>query len=177
MIENTEDSRFPVLVARVSAVRLARVVERVLGMVGSHERGYMNVCTVHTILECVDDPVMAAIVNASTMAVPDGMPLVWLGRRMFPDADVQRCYGPDLMLAVCEAGLAMGLRHCLYGGAPDVLDENLKAKCPELMLVERISPPFRELTIEKKQQMADRINVYIENADGVLLFCCISGWY
>ncbi len=153
--------RFPVLVARISAVRPARVVDRVLAMVTARERGYMNVCTVHTILECADSPIMTRIVNGSTMAVPDGMPLVWLGRRAFPDADVQRCYGPDLMLAVCEAGLAMGLRHCLYGGAPDVLallEQNLKAKFPGLDVVERISPPFRDLTEAEKQQIVDRIN-------------------
>jgi N-acetylglucosaminyldiphosphoundecaprenol N-acetyl-beta-D-mannosaminyltransferase len=156
-----QSSRYPVLATSISAVRPAVVVERVLAMVAARERGYINVCTVHTMLECVDDPVMAAIVNAGTLAVPDGMPLVWLGRRACPEADVQRCYGPDLMLAVCKAGLATGLRHCLYGGAPDVLElleQNLKAKFPRLDLVDRISPPFRDLTAEEKQQMADRIN-------------------
>ncbi len=153
--------RFPVLAASISATRPPAVVKRVLEMVARRERGYINVCTVHTMLECLDDPAMAAIVNGGTLAVPDGMPLVWLGRREFPEAGVERCYGPDLMLAVCEAGLSTGLRHCLYGGAPDVLElleQNLKAKFPGLDVVERISPPFRDLTAEEKQQMADRIN-------------------
>ena len=157
----TQISRFKVLAAQVSAVRPDIVVQEVLRMVSAREHGYVNVCTVHTMLECVNDPRMAAIVNGSSMAVPDGMPLVWLGRQAFPDAGVQRCYGPDLMLAVCEVGLATGLRHCLYGGAPDVLallEQNLKTKFPGLAVVERISPPFRELTELEKQQMADRIN-------------------
>jgi len=154
-------SRFPVLSVGISAVCPVTVVQEVLRLVSTRDRGYINVCTVHTMLECVDDPSMAAIVNRSTLAVPDGMPLVWLGRRAFPDADVQRCYGPDLMLVVCEAGLATGVRHCLYGGAPDVLallEQNLKAKFPGLAVVERISPPFRDLAEAEKQQMADRIN-------------------
>lgn len=157
----TQPSRFPVLAASISAVRPAVVVERVLAMVSARARGYINVCTVHTMLECVDDRRMADIVNSSTLAVPDGMPLVWLGRRAFPEADVQRCYGPDLMLAICEAGLVTGLRHCLYGGAPDVLElleQNLKTKFPGLKVVERISPPFRDLTDAEEQQMATRIN-------------------
>lgn len=161
MKHSQQSFRYPVLATRISAVRPAVVVERVLAMVAARERGYINVCTVHTMLECVDNPAMAAIVNGSTLAVPDGMPLVWLGRRAFPDADVQRCYGPDLMLAVCEAGQTTGLRHCLYGGAPDVLElleQNLKAMFPRLDVVVRISPPFRELTGAEKQQMADRIN-------------------
>jgi len=156
-----ENPRFPVLAVRISATRPSAVVERVLQMVAARERGHINVCTVHTMLECADDPGMAAIVNGSTMAVPDGMPLVWLGRRAFPVAGVQRCYGPDLMLAVCEAGLSTGLRHCLYGGAPDVLElleRNLKTKFPGLDVVERISPPFRKLTDAENDEMAERIN-------------------
>jgi len=161
MIDDVQDPRFPVLAASISAVRPAVVVDRVLAMVAARERGYINVCTVHTMLECVDDPAMAASVNGGMLAVPDGMPLVWLGRRAFPAANVQRCYGPDLMLEICGAGLGAGLRHCLYGGAPDVLallEQNLKTKFPGLAVVERISPPFRELTELEKQQMADRIN-------------------
>lgn len=153
--------RFRVLAVGISAVGPARVVERVLQMVQDRERGYVNVCTVHTMLECVDDPVMAASVNGGTLAVPDGMPLVWLGRQAFPAANVQRCYGPDLMLAICEAGLGAGLRHCLYGGAPDVLEaleRNLKTRFPGLQVVERISPPFRALTGGEKDAMAARIN-------------------
>ncbi len=160
-MEDSVEPRFPVLATSISAVRPVVVVRRVLEMVAVRERGYVNVCTVHTMLECVDDPRMAAIVNGSSLAVPDGMPLVWLGQRAFPEAGVQRCYGPDLMLAVCKAGLATGMRHCLYGGAPDVLElleRNLKAKFPGLDVVERISPPFRELAAAENQQMADRIN-------------------
>jgi len=161
LIMRDDKLRFPVLAASISATRPPAVVEWVLAMVATRERGYINVCTVHTMLECVDDPRMAEIVNQSTLAIPDGMPLVWLGRRAFPKAGVQRCYGPDLMLAVCEAGLSTGLRHCLYGGAPDVLallEQNLKAMFPGLAVVERISPPFRELSGVEKQQMAARIN-------------------
>jgi len=157
----SESLRFPVLAVGISAVHPGAVVERVLAMVAARERGYINVCTVHTMLECVDDRRMAAIINDSTMAVPDGMPLVWLGRRAFPGAGVRRCYGPDLMLAVCEAGLQTGMRHCLYGGAPDVLElleQNLKAKFPGLDVVERISPPFRDMTKSEKQYIANRIN-------------------
>jgi len=160
-VQAKTEPRFSVLAANISAVQSTAVVERVQEMVVARERGYVNVCTVHTMLECVDDPRMAAIVNDSTMAVPDGMPLVWLGRRAFPEADVQRCYGPDLMLAVCEAGLATGMRHCLYGGAPDVLElleQNLKATFPGLHVVERISPPFRDMTKSEKQYIANRIN-------------------
>jgi len=153
--------RFRVLAAYISAVCPRQVVDRVMDMVTTRERGYIHVCTVHTMLECVDDPQLAAIVNTATLAVPDGMPLVWLGRKAFPPAGVQRCYGPDLMLAVCEAGIAMGMRHCLYGGTPDVLEklaQNLEARFPGIRIVESMSPPFRPLTDTEQSDMVERIN-------------------
>ena len=160
-MNDTRDIRYEVLAALISATNPATVVERVMRMVADREKGYINVCTVHTVLECVDDAGMAAIVNGGTLAVPDGMPLVWLGRRAGPKLDVQRCYGPDLMLAICEAGIAQGVRHCLYGGTPKalaVLEENLMQRFPGLQIVERISPPFRELGETEQQEMLARIN-------------------
>jgi N-acetylglucosaminyldiphosphoundecaprenol N-acetyl-beta-D-mannosaminyltransferase len=71
------------------------------------------------------------------------MPLVWLGPR-----GVERVYGPDLMLAVCDAGRAIGLRHYFYGGSPDVaqtLAQNLELRFPGLVIASTFTPPFREL--------------------------------
>ena len=33
---------------------------------------------------------------------------------------VERVYGPDLMLACCEASVTKGYRHFFYGGGPGV---------------------------------------------------------
>jgi len=46
---------------------------------------------------------------------------------------VSRVYGPDLMLATCQAGLGRGYCHFLYGGAEGVaaaLAEALRARFP-----------------------------------------------
>jgi len=160
-VPEKDDKRYKVLAVRISAVRPAVVSARVLEMVKTKTRAYINVCTVHTMLECVDDPHLAEIVNQSTMAVPDGMPLVWLGRKAVPDANVQRCYGPDLMLALCEAGVSAGVKHCFYGGTPEVLQklqDNLGKRFPGIKIVEAIAPPFRELTPEESKDVAEQIN-------------------
>ncbi len=153
--------RYRVLAARISAVCPTVVSACVLEMVKTKTRGYINVCTVHTMLECVDDPRLAEVVNQSSMAVPDGMPLVWLGRKAFPDMNVQRCYGPGLMLEICEAGVPAGLKHCFYGGTPEVLhklQDNLEKRFPSIKVVEAIAPPFRKLTSEESRDVAARIN-------------------
>ena len=104
---------------------------------------------------------MADIVNRSTMAVPDGMPLVWLGRRALLHGDVQRCYGPDLMLAICEAGLDSEWKHCLYGATTEVLEklrQQFEARFPRIKIVESIAPPFRPLTEAEQADVVERIN-------------------
>lgn len=64
------------------------------------------------------------------------------------DRNVERVYGPDLMLAVCDAGRAVGLRHYLYGGVPGVAAElraKLTARFAGLEIVGTFTPPFRPL--------------------------------
>ena len=93
--------RFPVAGARISAVDLAFAVRLVLEWIGRGERRYVNVCTSDIAVKCHDLPAMADAVNASDLATPDGMPLVWAGR--WQGFKVSRVYGPDLMLAVVAA--------------------------------------------------------------------------
>lgn len=151
--------RFPVVNVRISALTFDQALTLIDGWIARRERHYVNVCTTHTVLECHDAPELAAIVNQAGMATPDGMPLVWLGRlRGHP---VERVYGPDLMLAVCERGQARGYRHFFYGGAEGVaerLAERLRARFPRLLVAGVYSPPFRPLTAEEERDVAARIN-------------------
>ena len=49
------------------------------------------------------------ILNRAGMVTPDGMPLVFLSRWK-GHTEVERVYGPDLMLAVCEEAARKGWR-------------------------------------------------------------------
>ena len=56
------------------------------------------------------------------------------------------------MLAGCDAGRAVGLRHSFIGGARGVaeaLKQKLTARFPGLEVVHTFSPPFRSLTAEE----------------------------
>ena len=135
--------RYNVLGVGVSALTLAEARDRVLEGKGSARRGYVCVTGVHGVMESQDDPALRRIHNEAFLVTPDGMPLVWLG-----PAGVERVYGPDLMLAVCDAGRARGTRHYFYGGAPGVAEElrdRLCARYPGLEVVGTFTPPFRPL--------------------------------
>ena len=151
--------RFPVVDVRISALTFDQALGLIDGWIARREHHYVNVCTTHTVLECHDAPELAAIVNQAGMATPDGMPLVWLGR--LRGHAVERVYGPDLMLAVCEGGQAHGYRHFFYGGAEGVaetLAARLRARFPRMLVAGVYSPPFRPLTAAEERDVAARIN-------------------
>jgi len=78
--------------------------------------------------------------------VPDGMPLVWVGRRR--GHDIGRVAGADLVDAVCRASLATGQSHFFYGGRPGVADEmaaRLAARHAGLRVAGTLAPPMREI--------------------------------
>ncbi len=100
---------------------------------------------VHGVMEAQEDAEFRNILNHAWLNTPDGMPMVWVGRQQgFREMD--RVYGPDLMLLVCEYTRDKGYRHFFYGGADGVAEElkqRLVEKFPGLNVVGTYTPPFR----------------------------------
>jgi N-acetylglucosaminyldiphosphoundecaprenol N-acetyl-beta-D-mannosaminyltransferase len=141
-------SRFNVLGTAVAAVSLDQARDFVLTARGQKRLGYICCATAYNLDLARTDPELRRAYHHSCITTPDGMPLVWLGRWL-GHRGVTRVYGPDLLLAACEAGRALGLRHYFYGGAPGVAGElqaRLTARFPGLLIVGTFSPPYRELT-------------------------------
>ena len=111
-------SRYNVLGVGVSALTFAQARDLIVGVKGTLRRGYICLGTAHGLTEARRDPELRRIYNESWLTTPDGMPLVWLG-----PSGVERVYGPDLLLAVCDAGRRCGLRHYLFGGVPGVAEQ------------------------------------------------------
>jgi N-acetylglucosaminyldiphosphoundecaprenol N-acetyl-beta-D-mannosaminyltransferase len=88
------------------------------------------------------------------------MPLVWLCR-LAGFRPVERVYGPDLMLAVCEYGVERGYRHFFFGGGPDVpaaLAGRLAHRIAGLRVAGVISPPFGETSEPEEERLIGQIN-------------------
>ncbi len=99
-------------------------------------------------MESQRDPELMAIHNRSLLTVPDGMPLVWIGRRRLGPR-VSRAYGPDLMSRLFEMTRDGSVAHCLLGGTDDLLDElalALERRHPGVRITGRWAPPFRPMT-------------------------------
>ena len=152
--------RVDVLGVHVSAINMPLALETIDDWIARRERHYVCVTGVHGIMESQQDESLRRIHNAAGLVTPDGMPLVWVSR-LKGQRHVNRVYGPDLMLALCERSVADGYRHYLYGGmegVPERLAANLQRRFPGLLFVGMHSPPFGPMSDEQDEQITGMIN-------------------
>lgn len=152
--------RVDILGVHVSAIDPPMALAEIERWVTEREQHYVCVTGVHGVMESQRDPQLREIHNRSGLTTPDGMPMVWAGRRAGASW-MQRVYGPDLMLAVLERAAERGWTSYLYGGkegVPEVLADRLAARFPGLRIVGTFSPPFRSLTADEDAAVVDRIN-------------------
>jgi N-acetylglucosaminyldiphosphoundecaprenol N-acetyl-beta-D-mannosaminyltransferase len=152
--------RVNILGVGVSAINMEMALQTLAEWITRCESHYVCVTTVHGVMESQRDEQLRHIHNTAGLVTPDGMPLVWLSWRL-GFRHVERVYGPDLLLAVCEHGLPQSYRHFFYGGAPSVADTlaaRLQSRFPGLQVAGAYSPPFRPLTLTEDRAVVERIN-------------------
>src|SRR5216684_2585927 len=111
---------FSVLGVRVDAVQIPVAVRRMEEWIARRDGcRYIAVTGMHGVTEAQHDHQFKEILKSAALVVPDGMPLVWIGRRHGFDMR-RRVYGPELMATFCEQTAIKGYRHFFYGGAPGV---------------------------------------------------------
>lgn len=152
--------RTDVLGVPVSAVNLRMAVGIIARWVLLRERNYVCVTGVHGIMESWRDDDLRRIHAAAGMVTPDGMPMVWL-LKMAGHRHADRVYGPDLMLAMFDAGVARGVRHFLYGSTPETtarLQNKLLGLYPGASIVGIHSPPIRPVGAPEDDSVCQMIN-------------------
>jgi N-acetylglucosaminyldiphosphoundecaprenol N-acetyl-beta-D-mannosaminyltransferase len=137
------------------------VLDWMEAMVAADARGYLTAAAVNLVMSAREEPATMEAVLGATLAVPDGMPLVW-ALRALGHKRATRVYGPDLMLAFCARAAAAGTPMYLYGGrdeaARELLAARLCARHPGLRIVGGHTPPFRELTAEEERHVVADID-------------------
>jgi len=111
MIGNLKDAGLVnVLGVRVHPVSLESAAETIIGWAQHDSAGVKYVCVsgMHGIMEAQDDRQIQAILNRADLNVPDGMPLVFLGR-CAGFGSMHRVFGPDLMHEVIERSATRGI--------------------------------------------------------------------
>jgi N-acetylglucosaminyldiphosphoundecaprenol N-acetyl-beta-D-mannosaminyltransferase len=137
------------------------VVDWMERMIAAGARGYVTAAAVNLVMSAREDPETDAALQAATLAVPDGQPLVW-ALRALGHRRATRLYGPDLMAAFCARAAQRGIPIYLYGGrtpeALALLEQRLRERFPELPIAGSYSPPFRALSPQEEIEIAARID-------------------
>lgn len=152
--------RYNVLGVGVNALSLNVTRDLVVEAARNRQKGYVCFCDVNNISCARRSAEHRARLNASFLSTPDGMPLVWLGRHA-GHREVNRVYGPDLMLEVCRATAGTELTHFFYGGGAGTaaaLAEALLSRFPGLRVAGTETPPFRPLTADEAAALSTRIH-------------------
>src|SRR5579864_4418093 len=153
-----QTAKFAVLGVRVDAVQIPDTVAILESWIGQRDAcRYVAVTGMHGVSEAQYDLTFRAALDAASLVVCDGMPLVWLGRLRGHELR-RRVYGPELMETFCKTTGA-NYRHFFYGGAegvPDPLANVMHAK-HGIRIVGTYSPPFRALTPEEDREVCAMI--------------------
>jgi N-acetylglucosaminyldiphosphoundecaprenol N-acetyl-beta-D-mannosaminyltransferase len=164
--------RVNILGVGVSAVNMETALRQTEFLLDQGAQGYVCVTGVHGIMEAQSDDTFRDILNRSFLTTPDGMPTVWLGR-IHGFKEMNRVYGPDYMLGLCERSVERGYKHFLYGGKPGVAEElraELTRRFPGLQIVGTYTPPFRPLNPGEE----DELRAQLETLQADVLWCGLS---
>ena len=145
---------------RIDAHQIDTMVAQILAWAKEPSGRAVHLCNAYTLSLALHDDSLTALLNDADINLCDGMPLVWIARRLGLSHMRERVYGPDLMVATIDRGRPRGLRHYLYGSTPEVialLESNLRAQYSGVELVGVESGPFRPLTEVEEHELAGRI--------------------
>lgn len=159
MTESAATPRANVLGVGISTINLDLALKAVACALETRTKGYVCVTGVHGVMEAQDNPAFRDILNRSFLNTPDGMPMVWVGKRQ-GYLHMDRVYGPDLMLLVAEFTARTGHTHFFYGGAPGVAEElksRLEQRFPGIRIVGTYTPPFRPLNAAEETALITRV--------------------
>ncbi|MFC2141480.1 WecB/TagA/CpsF family glycosyltransferase [Acidobacteriota bacterium] len=144
-----------VRIDRVDLEASLHVIDDLIRKDGSHQVCVPNVWS--TVLMQKDQD-FKSINNRSSMAIPDGMPLVWVSR-LYGQPVPERVTGADLFFGCARLSEEKGYRIFLLGSTNEVLDamsQNLIKEYPELNIAGIYSPPYKDRFSEEDNQLMIR---------------------
>jgi N-acetylglucosaminyldiphosphoundecaprenol N-acetyl-beta-D-mannosaminyltransferase len=124
------------------------------------KHAYVCVTGVHGLSESLGDSRVLAAFHKANLVVPDGMPLVWLGRRM-GHPETQRIYGPDLMAAICRLAARRQWKIFLFGTTKStlrLLQKNLREMYPHIHIAGFYAPSQYPFTHKEQRAIVSAIN-------------------
>lgn len=155
-MDSLDIKKFTLLGVNVSAITIERSCVVIDSWITQNTPNYVCVTGVHGIMESQYDSLLRDIHNNAGLVVPDGRPLSWIGMLLGYN-NIERVYGPNLMLAMCKIAEDKGYTNYLYGGALGIaeqLRDKLIKRFPKIKIIGTYTPSFRPLSQEEELYIA-----------------------
>lgn len=146
---------------KVNRITIEDSVKWIEKLISHPERHQICVPNVWTTVLAQKDLDFRKIYNSSSLAIPDGMPLVWVSK-MYGKPIHKRISGTDLFFRFADCAAEKGYTFFFLGSTEDTLgriNETVKNKFPSLKILGFYSPPFlQEFPKEVNERMIEIIN-------------------
>ena len=162
-IRSVEKSKIPVcniLGVNIAAVDMEWTLDYLKKFIKNLSGDYVCVSNVHTTVTSFENPQYCEIQNGGILALPDGGPLSFVGRKR-GHSEMARVTGPSLMGEIFDISVENGYRHYFYGSTEETLEtmkNKLQTNYPNIQIAGMYSPPFRSITDEEDGVIIKMIN-------------------
>ena len=143
----------------VNISNLTQAQEELATLVSSGGRHYVCFLEGNILHILYNNKGIEEVLNGASLCYPDGIATALLAGWQL-GRPVNRVAGPSFILKACEYGVPLGWRHYFLGGKPGVATElaaTLTEKFPGLQVVGTSSPPFRDMTDEEIDALAQEL--------------------
>lgn len=148
-----------VIDSAITALRFEDQMRAILRWASRRESRAVCVANVHMVMEAYWDQEFNQVLREADIVAPDGMPLVWMLKRMGVPQD--RVAGMDILLRLCQLAPYYDVSLFFLGSETTVLDaikQKLNLDFPDLAIAGLQDLPFRELTPAEDEQIVQQIN-------------------
>jgi len=159
--------------ARVHALGEATCIDFVLQQLTLGRGGWILTLNLQHLRLAARDPAYAALCDTATLAVADGMPLVWASR-LQGTALPGRVTGSNLISSLTAVAAARDRSIFLLGGAPGTADASaaiLRRRHPHLRVVGTLCPA---LGFERHQQTLAALRAALTGAHPDIVFIALD---
>lgn len=128
----------------ITALRFDEQIQTILKWAGKRESKTVYVANVHMLIEAHWHPQFATVLRNADIVTPDGMPLVWMMRKM--GLFTKTVWQGWIFLALCQRTQTQNLSIFFLGSQTEILSrmrKRLEQEFPQMKIAAMEPLPFR----------------------------------
>ncbi len=152
--------KFNILGVNVNAIDYQAATQRVVRAAMDQRGLSVTALAVHGVMSGVCDRQHQYRLNQFDLVCPDGQPVRWALNCLYGCQLIDRVYGPNLTIEICQSAAEAKLPIYLFGATDDMLialRENLMERFPSLEIAGMRASRFRHLSTTERDALVQEI--------------------